>query len=451
MGLHTRTTLVFGVGAALVSITLALATYAVAHHYLLSRRQAGSVTQAFISASFVQQELESRLADVPDVLSSLVTPEGTQSLLYRHGHWYSPSASVGEHDIPTSLAAAVRAGNSAEQRVVIGTTPATAVGVPLPTIHAYFFQIRSLGELQQTLGTLSSILAATALATTLSGCLLGWWASRRLMRPIIDVSTVATAIAGGALDQRLPLDSDPDLGPLATSFNNMVTSLELRSKRDARFASDVSHELRSPLTAVNASVDLLATYRDSLPPKGQRLLDLLAVEVNRFSTMVQDLLEISRMDAGAASLDVEEVPLVELVHRTVARRGAPVPVEVSPSAAGVVALVDKRRLQRVLVNILDNADAHGGGAQLVTVDRNGYTTTIAVEDSGPGVAPGEEAQIFERFFRGATAGSRGATSGTGLGLALAVEHARAHGGTVTVENRSEGGARFTIVLPVTNR
>ncbi len=443
--------LAFGIGAALVSTTLALATYAVAYHYLLSRRQTGSATQTLTNAHFVQQELESSSANIPNVLSSLVTPEGTRSLLYRSGRWYSPSVSLGRDSLPPSLTAVVRAGHPAEQRFVLDGTPSIAVGVPIPSIGADFFQVRTLGDLQQTLDTLGAILAGTALATTAAGCLLGRWASRRLMLPLTGIATVATAIAAGDLERRLPVDNDPDLGSLAASFNGMVTSLEQRIQRDARFASDVSHELRSPLTAVTTSLDVMETFRASLPPDGQRALDLVQLEVRRFSSMVQDLLEMSRMDAGAAGLDLEEVPLDELVERVVAARARRVPVQVSPDAVAGVVRVDKRRLQRVLANLLDNAEAYAGGAVLVAVDRNGSRTTISVEDNGPGVPPGEREYVFDRFFRGATAGRRNVTSGTGLGLALAAEHVRAHGGSIAVENRPEGGARFTIALPVTSQ
>jgi len=450
LGLRRRAILAFGAGATLVSMTLAFATYAVAHHYLLSRRQTSSVIRTMANARFVQQELASPNSIIPDVLSSLATAQGTQSLLYRHGRWFSPSVSIGHSYVPSSLIEAVAAGNPAEQRTVIDGAPAIAVGVPIPSIGADFFQVRGLGDLQQTFGTLGAVLFGTAIATTVGGCLLGWWAGRRLMRPITTVATVATAIAGGAIDRRLPvdLDRDPDLGSLSIAFNDMVAKLELRIERDARFASDVSHELRSPLTAVNTSVDLLEHFRSSLPPRGERALDLLRLEVSRFSTMVQDLLEIARMDARAATLDLEGISIDEFVGRIVARRGTHVPVRISATAAGSVVQVDKKRLQRVLENILDNADAYAGGAVLVTVDRDSSGTCVGVEDDGPGISPHERERIFERFFRGAAAGRRGTTSGTGLGLSLAAEHVRAHGGSITAENRLEGGARFTITLPV---
>lgn len=449
LGLRNRAMLAFGTGAAIVSGALALVTYAVANHYLLSRRQASSVTQAFVNARFVQQELQSPFGNIPDVLSSLVVPEGTRSLIFRNGRWYSTSVSIGRDKIPSSLTHVVVAGRPAEQRVVLDGIPAVAVGVPIPSIGADFYQIRTLSELQQTLDTLGRILAGAAVATTASGCLLGWWMSRRLIRPLTGVATVATAIAGGALERRLPIDVDPDLGSLALSFNAMAESLEQRIQRDARFASDVSHELRSPLTAVNTSVDLMEMFRASLPPQGRRALDLLHLEVNRLAAMVQDLLEISRMDAGASNLDFEDVRIDELVMRIVAGCGGDVPIEVSPRATGTIVRVDKRRMQRVLANILDNADAYAGGAVLVTVDLNGSNTIIGVEDQGPGVPRDEQEMIFERFFRGAASGRRGTASGTGLGLALATEHMHAHGGSITVENRLKGGARFAITLPVT--
>jgi two-component system, OmpR family, sensor histidine kinase MtrB len=450
-GLRTRATLTFGAGAALVSSTLGIMTYAVAHHYLLSRRESSSVTQAFVSATFVQQELQSLGTNVPDVLSALPSSEDTRSLLYREGNWYSTSVSIGRASIPKSLEIAVRDGKPAEQRIVLDGTPAIAVGTPIRSIGADFFQVRTLGELQQTLDTLVAVLLGAALATTIGGCLLGWSVSRRLVRPLTGVAKVASAISTGALDRRLPVTRDPDLGLLVVSFNTMVESLERRIRRDSQFASDVSHEVRSPLMAVNTSVEVMEKFRTSLPPHGQRALDLLRTEVNRFSTMIEDLLEISRMDAGAASLHREYVLLDELVLETVARHNGGVPVRIAPKAMGALIHVDKRRMQRALINLLDNADIHAGGVTHVTVDRSNSIVMIGVEDNGAGIALDECDRIFERFYRGTAAGRRDATRGSGLGLSLVTEHLRAHGGAVSAENKPEGGARFVITLPVVDR
>ncbi len=323
------------------------------------------------------------------------------------------------------------------------------VGVPLESVHADYFEIQSLSELDHTLNLLALVLLCCSVATTVGGLLVGRWASGRLVRPLHNIADVAAAIAGGAMDRRLPPSDDPDLSVLAASFNEMVEALEERIKRDARFASDVSHELRSPLTTVQAAVELLEASQATLLPDSRRALDLLSAEIRRFSEMVQDLLEISRYDAGAASLDLEELALDDLVVNTVAAysRGA-VAVTVTPRAEGTWLLGDRRRLQRVLVNLLDNAKAHAGGAVAVRVDRCGNEAEVAVEDAGPGVQPAERVAIFERFYRGAAAGRRSGTSGTGLGLALVAEHVKAHHGQVEVSDRPGGGARFIVRFPL---
>ncbi len=273
---------------------------------------------------------------------------------------------------------------------------------------------------------------------------------KRAEPKVNTITEVASAIAGGALDQRLPEGADPDLAVLSNSFNEMVAALEQRIKSDARFASDVSHELRSPLTTIQATVEVLERSVGPLSPDGRRALGLLQTEVQRFSAMVQDLLEMARFDAGAGALDLEELALDDLVARTVAAYpDGPVPVFVSPEGTGTWVMGDRRRLQRALVNLLDNAKAYAGGAVGVYVERGGSYAEVTVDDAGPGVQPGERGAIFERFYRGAASGRRAESLGTGLGLALVDEHVKAHGGWVDVAERPGGGARFVIRLPLT--
>jgi signal transduction histidine kinase len=232
----------------------------------------------------------------------------------------------------------------------------------------------------------------------------------------------------------------------------MAQALQTRIERDARFASDVSHELRSPLMTLSASVEVMDARREEMPERAQAALDLLAVEVGRFSQLVEDLLEISRYDAGAVRLELDEVRLAEFVMQAVAAtsEGRTVPVELDSELAGVVAQADKRRLMRVIANLLDNARKYGDGATGVSLRRVDDGVQIAVEDEGPGVPEDERGVIFERFARGGGAGRRGSGEGVGLGLALVAEHVRLHGGQVWVEGRLDGreGARFVIELPV---
>ncbi|HET9059000.1 MAG TPA: HAMP domain-containing sensor histidine kinase [Acidimicrobiales bacterium] len=463
-GLRARATAAFVGGAAVISAALALSTFALAHHYLLAQREASATGETFADARLVKRDLVDAGARVGDVLPSITVGQGTTAYLYHAGNWYTGTVTVGAQGaspppgLPRALVAMVSAGVPARQRVEVGGQPAVAVGVRLVGLDSDYFEVHSLSELARTLDIMALVLVVSAAATTLGGLLVGRWASGRMVRPLTATAEVAAAIAAGALDKRLPPTADPDLAGLADSFNEMVDALSRRMQRDARFASDVSHELRSPLTTVQAAVSLIASYRDRLGPDGQRALELLTSEVDRFSSMVQDLLEMSRFDAGAAPLDLEEVEFADLVVKTVSAyndaaynepgTGGRILVTVTERAAGVWAAVDRRRVQRVLVNLLDNARSHGGGAVEVSVDAAAGEVTVTVDDAGPGVALSERQAVFERFYRGAAAGRRAASSGTGLGLALVAEHVRAHNGRVSVEDRPGGGARFVVALPV---
>jgi signal transduction histidine kinase len=292
--------------------------------------------------------------------------------------------------------------------------------------------------------------------TTMFGVMLGWIVAGRAVRPLADAAQAAQLIAGGRLDTRLEVTDDPDLGLLANSFNDMAAALQTRVERDARFASDVSHELRSPLMTLAASAEVLQSNRAEMPERAQIALDLMVSDVTRFQGLVADLLEISRFDAGAVRLHREELIVAEFVRQAVAVSSAPdTPITVSDRGERLLINGDRRRLARVLANLIDNARFHGGGPVGVFVtEALGESEPIghvwiAVEDDGPGVPVEERQLVFERFARGAVAGRRGASDGAGLGLALVDEHIRLHGGRVWVEDRAddEPGARFVIELP----
>jgi signal transduction histidine kinase len=266
---------------------------------------------------------------------------------------------------------------------------------------------------------------------------------------LAEVGEAAEAIAGGRLDTRLDTRDDPDLRPLTESFNHMVTALEDRIERDARFASEVSHELRSPLMTLTASIEVLDNSRSEMSERSQRALDLLHNDLDRFKQLVEDLLEISRFDAGAIHLDVEDLAVAEIVRQAVAVSAREVPVEVEPEAAQLLVRIDKRRMAQVIANLLDNASKYAGGAEVVKVEAAPGCARIAVEDGGPGVSSEERSLIFDRFSRGSAGGKRSDDFGTGLGLALIHEHVNLHRGRVWVEDRSDGksGARFVVELP----
>ncbi|MEL0040370.1 MAG: HAMP domain-containing sensor histidine kinase, partial [Ilumatobacter sp.] len=278
--------------------------------------------------------------------------------------------------------------------------------------------------------------------------------SRRAVRPVADAAMAAKAIAGGRLETRLATTADPDLGALADSFNEMARALQERIERDARFASDVSHELRSPLMTLAASIEVIEGRRDEMPDRARAAVDLLSSDVARFRTLVEDLLEISRFDAGAVSPTLDELLTAEFVTQAVAVSSLPeTEVIVDERAASTLITGDRRRLARVIANLIDNARIHGGGSASVHVgvpsaDAEVSRVRFEVSDDGPGVPDEERRLIFERFARGGVAGRRRDNDGAGLGLALVAEHVRLHSGSVWVETGRRGsGSTFVIELP----
>ena len=232
----------------------------------------------------------------------------------------------------------------------------------------------------------------------------------------------------------------------------MVGQLVERLERDARFASDVSHELRSPLTTLATTASVLQQHRLELSPAGQESLDLLTADLSIFQSLVEDLLEMARSDADAVPLVIETVAAIELVRqcvRSAARRHGLLepPIEIAPALDDPLVSVDRRRFERVMTNLIDNAHHYAGDATTIRMDYEFGQLAINVDDAGSGVPAEEREAIFERFFRGRAAHDRRIVRGTGLGLALVRDHVRAFGGTIRVLDSPEGGARFQILLP----
>lgn len=433
-------------GGLLLATALALTTYSLTRSYLLDQRERAAVRVALLNAEAVNTRLRLGETDLPGLLDTLSRGSGSETLVLLDDQVFGSSVTDTPARLPRAFLAALRAERGVMQRFHEPDAPHLAIGVPLPTEGAGYVEVVSLAELERTLGTLASTLLAAAAVTCVSFAGLGFVASRRALRPVADVSAAASAIASGQLDTRLDAVADPDLRALADSFNGMADSLQRRIDRDARFTADVSHELRSPLTTLATSFSVLEGHQQELTERPRHAVRLLSHEIERFTRLVEDLLEISRADAGLA-LELDEVRVDDLLRETVARSAYnDVAVEVESGVEMRVA-GDKRRLDRVLMNLLDNASQHAGGAVRVAARRVAATVEIEVDDAGPGVLPEERERIFERFARGAAAGSRRRGHGTGLGLALVLEHVHAHGGTVRVVDRPGGGARFVVALP----
>jgi signal transduction histidine kinase len=449
--LRTRVTLFFSVTALVASLALALVTYALARSFLSSQRESVARTQAFSNANTFKnvllsgpeptsEQLRNQVLSLPTetggfALLELTSPTGSRQFLSDQNF---------QEAFPTDLQELVANQQSGQQRFSLDGNPYLAVGVYIRAADAEYFQAFPLADTNRTLRYLATALAIGAGVTTLFAAGLGWWTSRRLLRPLTRVSNAAGEIASGGLDARMAPEADPDLALLASSFNGMADAVQTRIEREVRFASDVSHELRSPITALAAAVEVLDSRRSDLPERSQQALDVVVAQVRRFDQMVIDLLELSRIDAGTTELHREPVDPYELTSRVAHRYGfGDVAIDVDAKLPSPV-LVDKLRFERILANLLENAREHAGGPTRVTLQRSGrHSMLLGVEDAGPGVARSERARIFERFARGSAARHR---IGTGLGLALVAEHAEAHGGETWVEDRAGGGAVFKVTF-----
>jgi signal transduction histidine kinase len=447
LGIRARVAVGFAVVALAVAGTLAGLAYQRTRNVLLDERQDAAVAQTFVNARLVRDGLRSPDVGVAGLLASLSTANRSEPLLRRGDVWYGRTVNLGATDLPGPVRRSVADGGVARQRFVVDGEPLLAVGVPIPGAGADYFEVFPLDDLDRTLRTLSAGLLTGASVAGIGVAAIGWAASRRVLRPLESAASAARRIATGGLGTRIDEPQDRELLPLVEAFNEMAESLAARVERDARFASEVSHELRSPLTSLRTAMDVALTRLPPLDDRARVAMDLVEAQLDRFERMTLDLLEISRIDAGVARLDAEHVDLGACVSDLVeAITNGRVPVEVD-ERVDVAADVDVGRLEWTLRNLLANADQHGGGAVAVGVTRNESRAIITVDDAGPGIPAADRARIFERFTRAATARSR---AGSGLGLALVHEHVRIMGGTVAVEDAPSGGARFVVELPLQN-
>lgn len=453
-GLRTRLTLTFGLGAALLSAVLSVVTFGLTRENLISQRERSAVDRAAADASRLPPQLpdEPTSLEIEQFLRELPLTDGSAAAISYAGNWYTTDElDFSSSAVPDTVQAAVDDGDAIKVRADVGGASSLILGVPVPSLPAEYYEVVPLTDLQRTLDRLGLTLLIASLLTAVGGGLVGYWASRRVFAPLLDVGTAAEAIAGGRLDTRLPVGGDSDLDLIANPFNEMAQALEDRIDRDARFASEVSHELRSPLMTIAATVEVLENTRDELPERARTALELLAADVDRLQQLVEDLLEISRFDVGAIKLHLEDVRAAEMIIQAVrVLGGGGVPVRFEPEIGEVIVRVDKRRFGRVIANLLDNADRYAGGATAITIERVEDRIRISVEDRGNGVPVEERDIIFDRFSRGAEGGNRSNDSGVGLGLALVDEHVRLHGGSVWVDDRFDGeiGARFVVELPI---
>lgn len=343
------------------------------------------------------------------------------------------------------------------------TGPGVVVGsqVLLPADGQTYtlYYLFPLDEERQTLALVTRALLTAAVLLLVLVAGVTWLVARQVVTPIRMARQVAERLAAGQLQERLRVRGEDDLARLATSFNQMASNLQRQirqleelSRVQRRFVSDVSHELRTPLTTVRMAGDVLHDSREEFDPATARAAELLQTELDRFETLLADLLEISRFDAGAAVLDLDDVNLVDVAHRVAQttralaeQRGTSVVVR-APSGP-CLAEADVRRVERIVRNLVTNAIDHAERRRIVIrVAADEDAAAIAVRDYGVGLAAGESAMVFNRFWRSDPARDR-ASGGTGLGLSISLEDTHLHGGWLQAWGRPGEGSQFRLTLP----
>ena len=287
-----------------------------------------------------------------------------------------------------------------------------------------------------------------------------WFVTRFVVRPITQTAITAERLAAGDLDQRVSVKGEDQAARLGISFNRMADSLQEKivqlerlSTLQQRFVSDVSHELRTPLSTVRLGTELLYDSRENMTPMQVRSVELLHGQVDRFQSMLADLLEISRFDAGSAMLTIDTEDFIQVLSN-ILQEALPhlertnTKLNVHTNHESIMVDMDRVRIERVLRNLLYNAIEHGESRPIdVYVDANATNLGIAVRDHGIGLSEDEAVQVFNRFWRADTSRKR-TLGGTGLGLSIAAEDVRLHGGTLEAWGEKGRGACFTMNLPL---
>jgi signal transduction histidine kinase len=444
--LRRRLTIAFLLVAGLSAAALAVASYGIVREARLSDSVDRSVEQSRFNLILANETLGQNPSaqEIDQLLAAYERRGGFETVGTTGSRRFSSSVSVGIQEVPPALRALAASGRLGYERVDVAGTSYLVVGGEVKKADTELYYFYSEERLWDELAQLRNVLLAALGVVTLFGAL-----ARRILAPVGRASQAAHSLAEGLLETRLPVESGDEFGVWAASFNEMAEALEAKIRalseaqaRERRFTSDVSHELRTPLTALVAAASLLSEQLDRMPPDARRPAELLVNDVARLRDLVEDLMEISRLDAGEARVREERVDLGSLVRAAVRSRGWE--NRVSVDGDEVVLQSDHRRLERIASNLIGNALEHGGRDVAARVGRDGVGPFLEVTDHGAGIPPDRLPHVFDRFYKADTAR---AGPGSGLGLAIALENARLLGGDIEVWSEVGRGTRFTLRLP----
>ncbi|MEV6668865.1 ATP-binding protein [Streptomyces sp. NPDC051162] len=465
-GLRARLVVAFLLVAALSALTTAGLTFRSARTAILKHTQDTAIDS-------LRSQVNSQVPDYTFPLTPQAQADLGRRLSAAGGaqRWiihlrYQGGAMVPAADtsrtIPQGLQQKVRSGIPAFQRMDTDGSPWLAIGLPVTfkdTSQDSGLEVYAQMPLREDEANVQALVKAAqsgAVPAVALAAVPALIAARGVLRPVRELRRASRKIAAGELDTRLRVTGRDELADLSRTFNDMAEALEenvaeLRrmEANSRRFAADVSHELRTPLAAMTAVVDVLDEDAATLDPDTAYAVRLISEETGKLARMVEDLMEISRFDAGAAALHLDEVDVSETVRKTLQARGWQDKVA-ADLPEGVRARLDPRRIDVVVANLVGNALKHGGEPVSVAVraeeQATGDRLLIEIADRGRGIDPDVLPHVFDRFFKADSARAR--SEGSGLGLAITLENVRLHDGTVRAANAPGGGAVFTVELPL---
>ena len=446
-GLRRRIAVAFALSVAAATGALAVGSYLIVRSARLDDSAARAVSQSRFNLSFAatvttSDALLAAFRTRGDFCSLILPGEGVP---IRSGP-FCPGAA----EVPPALRRLIARGRLGRERLEIAGRHEIAVGGPVPGRRESVVFFYDEQQVWDDLAALRNVLAAGWLVLSLLAAVGGGLLARGVLAPVARASSAARSMAEGRLDTRLPVSGSDEFAEWAAAFNEMadalqatIAKLSAAERRERAFTANVAHELRTPLTALLAEAQLLHDRSSGLPDEQRRITELLLHDVDRMRHLTDELLEISRLDAGTEPTQTELVDAGEVIRAVVASGGWSGEVEVD--AGRMLITTDRRRLERILANLIGNAVRHGGSDVRVTMAAAGEHVRIVVSDEGPGIPAAYLPHVFDRFSKGDRSRS---ADGTGLGLAIALEHAHLLGGTLTAESTEGRGAAFTLQLPV---
>jgi signal transduction histidine kinase len=464
-----RVALIFVVAVVVTALALALSAYLITK----AAQDAEALDKALSQSSFNLFLADSMLpatpgeADYKKLVDAFQIRGDFATLIEAGSDTYVSGFAVTRELISAELAAKVAEGHIGYQSISIAGESTLVVGGQLRSgeLSIYFFYPQ--GAHLADLARLRNILIIAGVILAALGAIAGYVLARGLVRPVREASKAAVQMSQGDLSIRLPVGAD-EFGILAASFNRMAENLQTKmldleagQARERRFVADVTHELRTPVSALVGEASLLRAKLETDPsacsPEVSRLVTMVNTDVTRLRQLVDDLLEISRLEAQAAETVIEPVDVASFLAQLVRAHGWSETATVVPSTGvasseSPIARADRRRMERILVNLVDNALQHGAAPVMIEArsgpvpgSEGGRLVQVAVTDSGPGIPAEHLPYIFDRFYKADP--SRASSRGSGLGLAIARENARLLGGDVTAAIVPGGGARFVLTLP----